>query len=197
MVPPSWGHTQLGMTTSWLKSTSSREPSSADRQLSVRPGSSACFGRSWVSALELISSDPLGRGPSGMQQGYGRSLHKNHSCDRFAGNIFYTHQTVLFQYERQAYLSRDVFNKKEKRRENSARFTSMGRSPGEGKGCPLQYSGLENPMDCAHGVSRSQTRLSGFHFLLSLTSMVCPLPMTGVFKMDFRSTTNKFSRQTV
>ena len=23
-----------------------------------------------------------------------------------------------------------------------------GRSPGEGKGYPLQYSGLENPMDC-------------------------------------------------
>ena len=24
----------------------------------------------------------------------------------------------------------------------------LGRSPGEGKGCPLQYSGLENPTDC-------------------------------------------------
>ena len=24
----------------------------------------------------------------------------------------------------------------------------LGRSPGEGKGYPLQYSGLENPMDC-------------------------------------------------
>ena len=24
----------------------------------------------------------------------------------------------------------------------------LGRSPGEGKGCPLQYSGLENSMDC-------------------------------------------------
>ena len=29
----------------------------------------------------------------------------------------------------------------------------MGRFPGEGKGCPLQYSGLENSMDSvAHGV---------------------------------------------
>ena len=28
----------------------------------------------------------------------------------------------------------------------------LGRSPGEGKGCPLQYSGLENSMDCIiHG----------------------------------------------
>ena len=40
-----------------------------------------------------------------------------------------------------------------------------GRSPGEGKGYPLQYSGLENSMDCiVHGVAKSQTQLSGFHF---------------------------------
>ena len=40
-----------------------------------------------------------------------------------------------------------------------------GRSPGEEKGHPLQYSGLENPMDCiVHEVSRSWTRLSDFHY---------------------------------
>ena len=40
-----------------------------------------------------------------------------------------------------------------------------GRSPGEGKGYPLQYSGLENSMDCiVHDVAKSQTRLSDFHF---------------------------------
>ena len=34
----------------------------------------------------------------------------------------------------------------------------MGRSPGEGKGYSLQYSGLENPMDCiVHGVAKSRT----------------------------------------
>ena len=34
----------------------------------------------------------------------------------------------------------------------------LGRSPGEGKGYPLQYSGLENPMDCiVHGVVESDT----------------------------------------
>ena len=27
-------------------------------------------------------------------------------------------------------------------------ISGLGRSPGEGKGYPLQYSGLENPMDC-------------------------------------------------
>ena len=42
---------------------------------------------------------------------------------------------------------------------------ALGRSPGEGKGYPLQYSGLENSMDyTVHGVAKSQTRLSDFHF---------------------------------
>ena len=41
----------------------------------------------------------------------------------------------------------------------------LGRSPGEGKGYPLQYYGLENSMDCiVHGVAKSQTQLSDFHF---------------------------------
>ena len=35
----------------------------------------------------------------------------------------------------------------------------LGRSPGEGKGYPLQYFGLENSMDCiVLGVAKSQTR---------------------------------------
>ena len=35
----------------------------------------------------------------------------------------------------------------------------LGRSPGEGKGYPLQYSGLENPTDCiAHGVGVAKSR---------------------------------------
>ena len=34
----------------------------------------------------------------------------------------------------------------------------MGRPPGEGKGYPLQYSGLENSMDCiVHGVAEPDT----------------------------------------
>ena len=40
----------------------------------------------------------------------------------------------------------------------------LGRSPGEGKGYPLQYSGLENSIDCiVHGVVESDTngRLQG------------------------------------
>ena len=42
----------------------------------------------------------------------------------------------------------------------------LGRSPGEGNGYPLQYSGLENSMDyiIVHGVTKSPTRLGEFHF---------------------------------
>ena len=37
-------------------------------------------------------------------------------------------------------------------------FSGLGRTPGEGKGYPLQYSGLENSMDCiVHGVTKSPT----------------------------------------
>ena len=42
----------------------------------------------------------------------------------------------------------------------------LGRSPGEGKGYPLQYYGLENSMDCiVHGVAESDTpeRLHVYH----------------------------------
>ena len=40
----------------------------------------------------------------------------------------------------------------------------LGRSPGEGKGYPLQYSGLENSMDyIAHGDAKSWTELNDFH----------------------------------
>ena len=49
-------------------------------------------------------------------------------------------------------------------------ITGLGRSPGEGNGYyPLQYSGLENSMNCiVHGVAKSRTRLSdfNFHFLI-------------------------------
>ena len=37
-------------------------------------------------------------------------------------------------------------------------ISGLGRSPGEGKGYPFQYSGLENSMDCiVHGVAVSRT----------------------------------------
>ena len=49
--------------------------------------------------------------------------------------------------------------------EDLGSIPGLGRAPGEGKGYPLQYSGLENSMDCiVHGVTKSWTQLSDFHF---------------------------------
>ena len=57
----------------------------------------------------------------------------------------------------------------------------LGRSPGEGKATP-QYSGLENSRDCiVHGVTKSQTRLSDFHF--HLMSINCGVSNTRRSKM--------------
>ena len=47
--------------------------------------------------------------------------------------------------------------------ETWVRSLGWERSPGEGKGYPRQYSGLENSMECVvHGVTESRTRLSDF-----------------------------------
>ena len=52
-----------------------------------------------------------------------------------------------------------------------------GRSPGEGNSYPLQYSGLENSMDCiVHEVAESRTRQNDFHFhFLGSKSAQCSL----------------------
>ena len=48
----------------------------------------------------------------------------------------------------------------------------LGRSPGEGRGSPLQYSGLENSMESiVQGVAESQIRLTDIDF----TSQKCKL----------------------
>ena len=49
-------------------------------------------------------------------------------------------------------------------RETWVQSLGLRRSPEEGKGYPLQYSGLENSMDCiVCGVTKSQTQLSDLH----------------------------------
>ena len=56
-------------------------------------------------------------------------------------------------------------------------FSGLGRSPGEGKCYPRQYSGLENPMDrgawqaIVRRVAKSQTRLS--NWALSIADLRC------------------------
>ena len=59
----------------------------------------------------------------------------------------------------------------------------LGRSLGEGNGYPLHYSGLENPMDSiVHGVTKSQTWLSDFHFTEVCGFLINYLPSK---RMDF------------
>ena len=42
--------------------------------------------------------------------------------------------------------------------------------PGEGNGNPLQYSGLENFMDCiVREITKSQTQLNDFHVTASVS----------------------------
>ena len=54
-------------------------------------------------------------------------------------------------------------------RETWVRSLSWEDPLGEGKGNPLQYSGLENSMDCiVHGVAKSRARLSDFRFTSQL-----------------------------
>ena len=49
----------------------------------------------------------------------------------------------------------------------------LGKFPGEGKSYPLQYSGLENSMDCiVHGVAKSWTRLTDLTFREKLDSKI-------------------------
>ena len=48
---------------------------------------------------------------------------------------------------------------------NLGSIPGLGRFPGERKGYPLQYSGLENSMDCiVHGVTKSQHNWVTFTF---------------------------------
>ena len=51
------------------------------------------------------------------------------------------------------------------------------RYPGEGKGYPLQYSGAWRIPRTVHGVTKSQTRLSDFHFHFS-SVLAWKLPRT-------------------
>ena len=54
---------------------------------------------------------------------------------------------------------------KQNKKTNSKNHLSTWEDPPEGKGYPLQYSGLESSMDCiVHGVAKSRTRLNDFHF---------------------------------
>ena len=77
----------------------------------------------------------------------------------------------------------------------------LGKSPGEGNGYLLQYSGQENSMDrgawwtTVHGVTNSRTQLNDFHFvahtILGRMKFILGIIKTHVyFKGPHRQTTN-------
>ena len=77
----------------------------------------------------------------------------------------------------------------------------LGRSPGEGKGYPLQYSGLEKSMDCiVHGVINSGTLFATFTFKMGLMLLLshfirvqlCATPQTAAHQAPLSM---GFSRQ--
>ena len=58
-----------------------------------------------------------------------------------------------------------IAKKKKNQKQKPKNHLSTWEDPPEGKGYPLQYSGLESSMDCiVHGVAKSRTRLSDFHY---------------------------------
>ena len=70
---------------------------------------------------------------------------------------------------------------------NLGSIPGLGRSPGEGKGYPIEYSGLENSMDyIVHWVAKSQTRLSDFHFHFNDLSMIYTLWADCMYKTIFK-----------
>ena len=52
----------------------------------------------------------------------------------------------------------------------------LGRSPGEGKGYPLQYSGLENSMDCSPQ-GQSQILVSNFHLKICIAAAAAAMSL--------------------
>ena len=69
--------------------------------------------------------------------------------------------------------------------EDLGSIPGLGRSPGEGKDYPLEYSGLENSMDYkVHGVADNWTQLSDFHFT-SLQYFILHSNFLGFYLMPF------------
>ena len=73
----------------------------------------------------------------------------------------------------------------------------LGREPGEGNGNPLQHYCLENPMDrvlraTTHGITKSWTGLSNFHFLymVNFHLMFAPTTILHIYYCHFLTATS-------
>ena len=59
-------------------------------------------------------------------------------------------------------------------KESGSNAGDLGLIPGEGNGCPLQYSGLENSMDCiVHGVASDMKEQFSLHRYIACISSIC------------------------
>ena len=139
--------------------------------LEIKGGHSVCLSPSW----EDQSSRTLLKQSEGIgfhQQGFpDSSVRKESACNAGdpdsipgSGRSPGKGKGYLLQYSWASLVAQLVKNPPAMR-ETWAR--SLGREgPLEkGKATPLQYSGLENSMDCiVHRVAKSQTWLSNFHF---------------------------------
>ena len=74
-------------------------------------------------------------------------------------------------------------------------ISGLRRSPGEGKGSPLQYSGLEISMDfIVHGMAKSLTRVSAFQnefchvFNLNVSNLTIALFIFQKFNENLKNT---------
>ena len=81
------------------------------------------------------------------------------------------HYLVMFTTKRASMVAQMVKNPPAMLDNFLGLILGLGRSPGESKGYPLQYSSLENSMDrgawqaTVCGFTKRQTRLSDFHSL--------------------------------
>ena len=107
-------------------------------------------GLSWFPASSAGKESSCNAGDPGLIPGLGRSLGEGIGYPRQ-----YSWASLVAQLVKES--THNV--------ENLGSIPGLGRSPGGAKGYPLQYSGLEHSMDCTvHGVTKSWTRLSDFHF---------------------------------
>ena len=93
--------------------------------------------------------------------------------------------TVLFSPTDMGFPGRSVGKESACNAGDPSSIPGLGRFTGEGIGYPLQYSGLENSIDCIiHGVTNSQTQMSNFHLTFNkyLISLSIPIVVLFIFQ---------------
>ena len=124
---------------------------------------------------------------NGIQIGKIKSWHTHTNINKYAqafqtipqiatrGNFQHIHPTRSLLVLKMATLPSDPDGKESFHRAGHlGLIPGLGRSLAKGKGHPLQYSGLENSMDCiVRGVAKSWTWLSNFHFHFQAPFDVC------------------------